>query len=142
MQRVVRFGLQGQHIAHHAIEFLREHATQTNALHLVIEFGIKWVDVDGQTAFTPQVIPNIFKAGRDEICAKTQLATQSDRKLLCIFGRVFFGIAFICKQRWVFPDRFAIFSPKNGQSPTRQLLAWIPLTLSKMQEPAISVFGS
>ena len=75
MQWMKRFGLQRKHITHHTIEFLRKHTTQTNPFHLIIEFGVKRVDVDGQATFAPQVIPNILKTGRNVIRTKAQFAT-------------------------------------------------------------------
>ena len=45
---------------------LRKHTAQTHPFHLVVQAGVKRVDIDRQAAFAPQVVPGVFMARRDE----------------------------------------------------------------------------
>ena len=136
------FGLHGQHVAHHRVQALHEHAAQAFTLHDVVQSGVKRVHVDRQTALAPQVVPSVFKTRRDVVRGQAQLVRQGGNKALCVCTGVGAGLTLVSEQGRVLPDGLAVFAPENAQGPARQLLARVPLALAEVEKAALAVFGA
>ena len=121
---------------------MREHAAQAGALHLVGQFGVKRVHVDGQPPFAPQVIPGVLVTWLHEFIRQAQVGCQFGGEPVRVFAGVVAGFALVGKQRRFLPHRHTVRTPVNGQRPARQLLARIPLALAKVQKTALPVFGA
>ena len=133
-------GLDGQHVAHGGVELLLEHAAQAGAFHLVVEFGIERVYVDGQAALAPQVVPGVFIRSLDVLVGEAQLGGQGAGKVTGVFAGVVGGVALVGEQCRVAPHRLLVGTPVDVQCPAWQLLAGVPLALAKVQESTLAVF--
>ena len=134
--------LQRQHVAHHAVELLLEHAAQAGALQLVVQAGVERVHIDGQAPLAPQVIEGVFVAGLHVAVGNAQLAREVAHKTFSVGTGVVRGITLVGKQRGVLPRGLAVGAPADRQRPARQLLARVPLALAKVQKAALAVFGT
>ena len=128
--------LQRQHVAGGGVQPLGEHAAQTGTFQLVIEFGVERVDVHGQLAFAPEVIPGVLIAGQHQLVLQPQAARERRDEGLGVSGGVAVCQAFVGEQRGVGPAGLAVGAPADGQRPARQLFARVPLALAEMQETA------
>ncbi|MCY1214496.1 hypothetical protein D9M72_263100 [compost metagenome] len=135
-------GLDGQHVADHRVELLREHAAQAHAFEFVVELGVEGVDVHRQAAFAPQVVVGVLVAGLDVALGEAQLVRQHGGEAARVLARVVRGKALVGEQLGVVPQRLAVGAPEDRQRPARQLLARVPLALAEMQEAALAVLGA
>ena len=129
----------GQHIAHHRVQFLLEDAAQSGALHRVVQLRIKRIDVDGQAALAPQVVPNVFIGALHVLRGDAELGSQGLREALGIVSRVMRGFALIREKGGVGPHRLLVGAPVDVERPAWQLFAGVPLALAEVQEAALAV---
>jgi len=134
--------LDRQHVTDHAVELPVEHLAQSRAFELVVEPRVERIDVDGQPALAPQVVPHVLVAGYDEFVGQTEARGECVDEALRVVGRACGRFALVGEQRRVVPHRLAVGAPVDRQRPARQLLARIPLALPEMQEAAVAVFGA
>ena len=143
MRRIQRLGavtlLDRQRVAHLMRQALGEDAAQPASLHLVVELGVKRVDVDRQTALTPEVVPGVLVARLHMCIGQSQASGQPTHEGLGIGRVVVQQFALVGEQRRVVPAGLAIGAPANRQRPARQLLARVPLALAVVQEATLAV---
>ena len=135
-QRPEAGGLQGQHIADHAVESLAEHPAKPCALQLVTQFAVEGIHVHRQPAFAPEKVPGVFVARGDVLGAQAQAPRECLREPERILARVMGLLALIRQQGRVVPTRFTVGPPEDRQGPARQLFAGVPLALAHVHEPA------
>ena len=131
--------LDRQHVAHDRIQLLFKHPAQAGAFHGVVQLGVKRVNVHRQAPLAPQVIPDILIRTLHVVGRNAQLDCQRARESFGIVGAVMRRVALIGEKRRVGPNFLFVGAPVNVQRPTRELLAWVPLALPKMQETALTV---
>ena len=115
-------------------------AAQASALHGIVELVVKWVHVDRQAAFAPQVVPGVLVAGLDGLVGQAQFGCEFADEQACVLAGVVAGHALVGKQIGVGPYGLLVGAPVNVQRPARQLLAGVPLALAKVQKTALTIF--
>jgi len=136
---VARVGLQRQHIAHHRVQALVEHAAQPHPLEFVGQLAVERVHVHRQAALAPQVVPGVLVAGGDVARGDAQPARQRLREAARVVAGVVGLVAFVGQQRGVVPAGLAIGAPEHRERPARQLFARVPLALAHVHEAARAV---
>ena len=53
---------QGKDVADDLIEALFEDAGEAGAFEWIFEFGIEWIDIDGELALLPHVVEDVFES--------------------------------------------------------------------------------
>ncbi len=131
-----------QHVADHAVEPPVEHVAQPRAFQFVVDARIERIDVHGQPAFAPQVVPDVFVAGPDEVAAQAETCGERVDEALRVVGAQRGRLALVREQRRIVPHRLAVRAPEDRHRPARQLFARIPLALPDVQKATAPVFGA
>ncbi len=121
-------------MADRLVEALLEHLPQPRALERIVEARIERVDVGGQLALAPQVVPGVLVAGEHVLGIELEPLGQRFQEHRSLRRRCAVVDAFIGEQRGVVPYRLAVLSPEARQRPARQLLTRIPLALPEVQQ--------
>src|SRR5258708_8996513 len=131
-------------MAHRLVQALRVHLAQAFALQRVREARVERIDVRGQLALAPEVVPDILIGGEELLRIQLQPAREGleERRGLHLAHPVV--DAFVCEQARVAPDRLAVPAPVAGERPAGQLLAGIPLALAVVEksERRVTLFQS
>ena len=106
----------------------------------IIDPRIKRIDVARQTALAPHVVINILISREDVIRCHPQTLGNPLEELPGLLGSNAVILTFIGIQRRIVPDRLAVLAPEAVQGPARQLLAGIPLALTKVHQAIGRIF--
>ncbi len=128
----------GEDITGDSVQALVENPGQTRAFLLVFEPGFERIDVGGQSAFAPEVVPGVFVSWQDVF----GFDVENVGELMDEPGGFPFGVAvvhrFIRVERIIVPDDLPVLAPIAGEGPARQGLARIPFALAEVQQASRS----
>ena len=126
-------------MAHDFLKPLAEHLAQALAFHRIGQPRVERIDIGGELALAPQVVPGVLVGREHVLRIERQAARHAAQKLVRLRIGDLVILALIGKQFGVRPDRLAVLAPVQVQRPARQLLAGVPLALAVVQQATLPV---
>src|SRR5207237_4254225 len=112
------------------LESLLEHLAEAAAFLFVFHPVVKGIDVDGQAALAPQIVPGVLVSGHGMGAIDAEPFGQVIDESKSVFGAVTIIAAVLRGQLRVVPSRMAVLAPITGQRPARPRFPRIPLPLA------------